>query len=119
MLQVCRHVVGQSDGLEPDGFEGRAGVIRHLQPAVVAIHDVLAVQRIDPDRVVVDVSLVRLDARERLAAVDRLLRIHAADVHRVRLVRVDADLAEVHRALVPVRHELPGLALVARPPDAV
>ncbi len=38
-----------------------------------------AAQRVDPDRVVVDVAHA-LDRAERLAAVDRLLRIDAADV---------------------------------------
>ena len=54
----------------------------------------------------------------RLAAVDRLLRVHAADVDRVRVVRIDANLAEVHRPLVLVVHERPRLAVVDRLPDA-
>ena len=33
-----------------------------------------------------------------LRAVDRLLRIHAADVHDLRVVRIDADLAEATSA---------------------
>ena len=121
---VGRHVVRERHAPHADRFPAAAGVVRDVDAAVVAVHDVLAVRagrpagRVDPDRVVVHVTHA-LEPGERLAAVGRLRRIHAGDVDRVRVVRIAADLAEVHRPLVLVGHERPRLALVGRAPDAV
>src|SRR5687767_10166707 len=42
----------------------------------------------------------------------------SAGVDDLVIFRVDSDLAVVHRAVVVVAHELPGLALVVGAPDA-
>ncbi len=67
----------------------------------------------DPDRVIVDMAHAR-QARERLAAVNGLGRLHAAHEHDVLVVRVHANLAVVHRPLVLGADFRPRLALVGR-----
>ena len=84
----CRPVQTSTDGrmstdawyarptpVRRNGLPRRAAVPRHVHAAVVAVHHVLAVERIDPDRVVVDVAHVVRWLEPRLAAVDRLLRV--------------------------------------------
>ena len=115
---VDRHVVRLADGPEPRRFERLAAVVADVEAAVVAVHHVLAVVRVDPDRVVVHVTHAALDARERLRAVDRLRGVLAADEDDLGVRRIDANLAVVHRAVVLVGHERPRLALVVRSPDA-
>src|SRR5262245_6009573 len=66
---------------------------------------------------VVDVTHV-VEALPRLSAVDRLGRAHAAEVDDIRVARIDANLAEIHRALILVRHEVPRASLVIGSPHA-
>ena len=114
---VDRHVVGQCRAPHAHRLPRVAAVVADVEAAVVAVHHVFGVLRIDPDRVVVDVAHPA-EAGEDLAAVDRLRRIRAADVDRVFVVRVDADLAVIHRPLVLVRRERPRLAAIRRSPHA-
>ena len=123
---VGGHVVRERGAHQPDRLPPRARVVGDILSAVVAVDDLLAVlagarraaSRIDPDGVVIDVAHA-LERIECLAAVGRLRRLDAGDVHRVAVVRIGANLAEVHRPRVGVGHERPGLALVGRAPNAV
>ena len=117
MTHVDRRVVREPDGPQAYCFPLLAAVMRDIQRAVIAVQYVLAVRRIDPDRVIVDVAHV-VEAIPRLAAINRLRRSDAAGVDDVRVIRIDANLTEVHRPLVLVRHERPRRALVRRTPHA-
>src|SRR5262249_30651110 len=53
-----------------------------------------------------------------LAAVGGFMEWSAACVNDLIVLRVDANLAVVHRAIIVIAHNAPGLALVVRTPDA-
>ena len=115
---VHRRVVGLSDRPAPERLPGLAPVVAHVDRAVVADDQVIAVVGVDPEGVLVDVP-VAVHHLEVLAAVGRHVHALVDHVHHVRVVRIDADLAEVHGAPVLVAAELPARALVAGAPDAV
>ena len=77
----------------------------------------LVVARVDPQRVVIAVALAAHHV-EGAAAVDRLVGAGAGRVDDLGVGRIDANLAVVHRSIVVVAAELPGLAAVVRAPDA-
>src|ERR1051325_3528186 len=87
-----------------------------VHAAIVADKNDARILRVDPECVIVGVGA--RDRGPRLAAVDRNLARVAADENLLVVVRVDADLAEVHRALILIAHELPGLAAVFGAEDA-
>ena len=106
----------------PDGPESRrleclAAVVAHVQAAVVAVHHVLPVVRVDPDRVVVDVAHPPWMVVNVFAPSTDLAAFWPPTKTISGFDRIDADLAVVHRAVVLVAHERPGLALVVRAPD--
>ena len=121
-VHVGRHPVGEPRRHRADVFPGGTLVPAHGEARVRAAHHVVRVRRVDPDRVVVHglvaVAHLLVDADERLAAVERLGGAHVADVDRVCVRGVHANLREVHRTAVAVAHERPGLALVLRAIDA-
>src|SRR5262249_24073201 len=100
-----------------DEFPRRGLVVADIQPAVVADDQVVGVIRIDPQRVVIAVRDT-LNHLERLTAVSRFVEGSAASVDDLIILRVNANLAVVHGAVVVVAHQAPGLALVIRTPDA-
>src|SRR5262249_20978043 len=59
-----------------------------------------------------------LNHLESFAAVGGFVEGSAAGVDDLVVLGVDANLAVVHRAIVVVAHNAPGLALVVRAPDA-
>ena len=119
-------------GADPVGERGRhrvdevprpALVPADVEPAVVADQQVLRVLRVDPDRVLVDVTGRAVAAgiverREGLAAVERLRYRQPGDVDRLVVRRIDAQLAEVHRPRVAVADVRPARALVVGAEDA-
>ena len=78
----------------------------------------VAVRRIDPQGVLIDVP-VPVQPLEGGRAVPRLVHALVDHVHGLGVVRIDPDLAEVHRSPVLVAAELPGRAPVGRAPDPV
>ena len=115
--------VRQRGGHRVDEVPGLALVPADVETAVVAAHDVLRVLRVDPDAVLIDVAGLAaaagfVERHERLAAVERFRDRQARDVDRLVVRRIDADLAEVHRARVAVADVRPGLALVLGAEDA-
>ena len=92
-----------------------------VHAAVAADQDVVR-SCSDPTRCACMSSCTDGSARElRLAAVDRHRHAHAADVDAIRVVRIDADLAEVHRpriVRVHRRHVAPPSSDAIEPPLA-
>src|SRR5262245_20426260 len=95
----------------------RGLVVADIQTAVVADNQVVRVIRIDPQRVVIAVRDA-LNHLECFAAVGGFVEGGAAGVDDLVVLGVDTNLAVVHRAIVVVAHDPPGLALVVRAPDA-
>ena len=115
---VVAHVVEEPDRQVRHEHPRLRLVVRIREAAVVADEHVIGVRRIDPDRV-----MVRVDARgrlrvHRLAAVERLVQVDAAEVDDLGIVRIDPHLAEVHRPRVRVVHLPPGRAGVVRAVEA-
>ena len=127
VLQAAAHVVRLphvgadrvelADGHRRDEVPRVTAVVADVEAAVVPVHHVAGVLRIDPDGVMVAVREV-LDLAERPAAVDRLEGRRAAHVDHLVVVGVDAHLAVIHRPVGRVAHDLPRLARIVRPPDA-
>src|SRR4030095_6803508 len=127
ILQTAANVVRLShvhgDRVEPrrrdvvNELPSRGLIVADIQTAVVADNQVVSVIRIDPQRVVIAVRDA-LNHLESFAAVDGFVEGSAAGVDDLVVLRVDANLAVVHRAIVVVAHDAPGLALVVRAPDA-
>ena len=99
---VVAHVVEEPDGQVGKERPGLRLIVGRRQSAVVADDDVVGVARVDPDRVDVVVDRLRDVGRNRLAPVKRLVQADAAEIHHFRVVRIDAHLAEVHRAWIGV-----------------
>ena len=119
MPHVRRRVVREARRPRSDRLPFGATVPRDIYAAVVPVHHMLAVERVDPDRVIIDMTHV-VEPGPRLSAVDGFRGADAAEVNDLRIVRIDANLTEVRRlALVLRRHHLPGATLVVRPPHAV
>src|SRR5262245_18865191 len=95
----------------------RGLVVADIQTAVVADNQVVRVIRIDPQRVVIAVRDA-LNHLERFAAVGGFVEGGAAGVDDLVVLGVDTNLAVVHRAIVVVAHDAPGLAFIVRAPDA-
>ncbi len=81
-----------------------AHVVRHGDAAVVADQNVIRIRRIDPNRMHVVMCGQRGVRRHRAATINRHLQADAAVVHAVRVVRINVELAEVHRTRVVVAH---------------
>ena len=105
-----RHVVQEDVGL--------AAVVGDAHAAVPAEQQVARVGRVDPHGVEVHVDARRAGGPERAAGIVRHEQLHAEDVDPVIVLRVDPDLAEVHRPRVRVAHLLPRRAPVVGPVDA-
>ena len=98
-------------------------VPRDVQPAVVADDQMLRVLRIDPQRVLIDMTGGVVAARvveccERASTIERLRPRQTGDVNGLVVGRIDAQLTEVHRPRVAVAHVRPGRTLVVGPEDA-
>ena len=91
---------------------GQRAIAAHPDAAVVAVDDVPRVSRIDPERVVIQMHDQRAVVAERLAAVVGDVQVDAVHVDPLRLVGIDADLAEVHRPRIEAVDLGPALALV-------
>ena len=101
VIGLGKHQVGQP-------LPGGGAIARDAHAAVVADDEVLRVARVDPQRVVIDVDALGAVGAERLAGVIRHVQRHAQHVDARVGLRVDADLAEVHRPRVDVAHLAPG-----------
>ena len=97
---------------------GRRAIVRTIETAVVADHQVIGVLRVDPDDVVVDVHEALAQRVHRLAAVVGDLEDDVGDVDTIDVLRIGVDVAVVHRAGVVVGALLPGHAVVGRAEDA-
>src|SRR5262249_17469933 len=117
MAHVRRRVVRQSRRPQTERLPLRAAVPCDIDRTVVAVHHVPLAGGIDPDRVVVAMAHV-VQSVPRLASIDGLQWVDATRVHDLRIVRIDANLTEVHRTLILVRDERPRPTLVIRSPDA-
>ena len=120
---VGAHPVGKRRGHRVDEVPRPALVPRDVQPAVIADDQMLRVLRIDPQRVLVDmtggvVAAGVVECCERASTIERLRPGQAGGVDRLVVGRIDAQLAEVHRPRVAVAHVRPGRTLVLRPEDA-
>ena len=118
-LKVVRHVVELRERDVVEDVERPAGVVRDLEPAVVTEQDAVRIGGIDPHRLVIAVR-GRADAREVPAAVLGLVQAARQRVHRVRVLRVHADVGVVERPEVDVAvaaHRLPRRARVLRSPQ--
>src|SRR4029079_6714173 len=109
-LVVSSDDVGETGGHRCDEVPGLALVPADVQAAVVADHEVLAVARIDPDRVLVNVrrrvvATGIVERGESLSGVERLRDRETGDVDRVRVLRIDTQLTEIHRPRMAVAHE--------------
>jgi hypothetical protein len=100
-----------------DLVPGLGAVLRLVQTAVTGEQHVVAVLRVDPQRVEVDVHRA-LHLAEALAAVGALEDRHAAGPHDIDVARVDGDLAEVEGPVREAVHALPGQTAVVAPEDA-
>ncbi len=106
-----RQVGEEAPGLRP--VEGL------VETTVVAVEDVVAVIRIDPDGMVVDVLARLAEVLPRGAAVIGDAVVHVDGDHAVGVVRVDPDLAVVERARGErAAHAAPVESVVARAVDA-
>src|SRR4029079_15016475 len=112
-----------ADGVElPDGYgvdvlPRLTTVVGDVDAPVVADDQMIAVFRIDPDRVMIAVRHP-LDGAPRLAAVGRFEEWRATLIGDLRVRRIDPHLAVIHPAVTLVRQNVPGLAAVVRAPDA-
>src|SRR5439155_21013821 len=111
-LHVVADVVEQPDGEIRDERPRLAHVVRHGEPAVVADDQVIRVAGIDPDGVHVVVNHHRRIGLDRLARVDGHVQADAAHVDAIRVVGIDAHLAEVHRPRIHCVDATPGLTAV-------
>ncbi len=105
MRVVDRHAVVLRERQRGDVEELHPAVVADADAAVVELHHVAGVFRVDPHEAVVAVR-GRPRRRERLAAVIGE-RVGVQHVDALVVVRVDGRLACVHRPRVPVRHERP------------
>src|SRR5438874_2028645 len=116
MAHVRRHPVRERRRHRAHILPRLALIPRDHEAGIRAAHDVVAVLRIDPDRVLVLAHVEEaarvVEEQERLTAVERLRHVHAGDVDVLFVARIDADLAEVERPSVAVADDRPRLALV-------
>ena len=117
LTHIGRHGIELRRGHRVDEIEGLALIVTHVQSAVVADDNVLAVFRVNPDRVMIAVGYAR-QVFEGLAAVGRTRKIQSAGENDFGVGRINAHLAVIHRAIVIVADDAPGLAFIIRPPQA-
>src|SRR5262249_36947727 len=96
---------------------GRSLVVADVDAAVIANHQVIAVVRVDPNGVVVAVRDA-LDDRKGLSAISGLKKGRSSGIHDLIALRIDPYLAVIHRPIIIVADQLPGLAFTVRAPDA-
>ena len=89
-----------------------------LTPPSLPMIRCFGLRRVDPHRVVIDVDALGAVVAERLAAVVRDVQRHAEHVDARVGLRIDADLAEVHRPRIGVAHLAPAGAGVVGAVDA-
>src|SRR6185369_17821690 len=95
-----------------DELPRRALIVADVQPTIVSDEKMIAIVRVDPDSVIVAVRDTRLERLKRLAAVCRLAEIQSADVDDLWILRVDANLAVVHGAVIFITDDAPRFTFI-------
>ena len=115
---VDAHVIEEPDRQVVEESPRLRLIPTHRKAAVVADQHVIGVRGIEPDRVVIGVNLRRGGGVHGLAGIGGHLKIDAAEDHHIGIVRIHADLTEVHRPWVRVVDFLPRAAGVVRPVES-
>ena len=111
VIGLCQHEVGEV-------LPGRRAVVRHAHAAITAQDDVLRIGGVDPHGMEVHVNPLGAIGAERPAGIVRHVQLHAEHVDARVGVRIDTNLAEVHRPRIDVAHLAPGRAGVVAAVDA-
>src|SRR5207237_5719417 len=93
-------------------------IVTRIETAVAADEHMPTIARIDPQCVLIGMHALAGIRTERLSAVARFVKVHAADVNVSLILGIDLDIAEVHRPRIEAIDALPGFAAVGRFVDA-
>jgi hypothetical protein len=83
-------------------------IVRDAHAAVAADHRMIRVRGVYPHRMKVNVDLLCAVIAKSLAAIIRDVQLDAEHINALVVIRVNANLTEVHRARVGVAHLRPG-----------
>ena len=113
-LHVEAHMVEQSDRHVGNERPRATHVVRRGEPAVVTKNHMIRVFRIDPDPVHIVMRHERGIGFEGASAIHRQVKTDASHVDAIGIHRIDAQLAEVHRARIEVALLGPRRTTIAR-----
>ena len=114
LLHVDCDVIELTHRIVVQVFPALRAVAAHPDTAVVAVDQVTGISWVDPQRMVIRVNL-RVALEERPARVVGDGQFAAENIDPLFVIRIDADLAVIHRPRIQAVHPCPCFALVFGP----